>query len=169
MSTANRPEGDVSSGEETGTLALDPGFAQLLCGSYARLVGKTLYPVGESPESRATWLYHAPFGLLAHDNEPDPRFVYANLTAQRQFEYCWPEFTSLRSRNSAEPDRQEDREWLLTAVNEFGFVEDYRGVRIAKSGRRFWIEDVTMWNLVDTAGHRHGQAALFPRWRDATF
>jgi hypothetical protein len=40
-------------------------------------------------------------------------------------------------------------------------------MRITKSGRRFWIEDVTMWNLVDDDGIRRGQAAVFLRWPDA--
>lgn len=145
-------------------LALDPSFARLLRDSFARFVGRALVPEGKPV---ASWLYlDAPFGLLAHDAGADPRFIYANLTAQRCFEYSWPEFTGLRSRLSAQRDRQEDRDRLLAAVRAHEFVEGYRGMRIAKSGRRFWIEDVTMWNLTE-GGHRHGQAALFANWRDA--
>jgi hypothetical protein len=145
--------------------ALDPGLARLLCDSYARFVGRALVPDGKAA---ASWLYlDAPFGLLVHDSAADPRFIYANLTAQRCFEYSWSEFTGLRSRLSAEQDRQEDRDRLLAAVREHGFVEGYRGMRIAKYGRRFWIEDVTMWNLTNANGHRHGQAAVFTNWRDA--
>jgi hypothetical protein len=73
----------------------------------------------------------------------------------------------LRSRLSTEPDRREDRDRLLEAVAQRGFVEGYRGVRISKSGRRFWVEDVTMWNLVDDDDIRRGQAAVFLRWPDA--
>jgi hypothetical protein len=40
-------------------------------------------------------------------------------------------------------------------------------MRIAKSGRRFWIENATVWELIDEAGRRHGQAAAFRQWRDA--
>jgi hypothetical protein len=150
------------------TRALDSGFADLLAGSYRRFVSKVLVPESEPPRGRASWLYdRAPFGLLAHDTSPDPRFVYANRVAQLCFEYNWAEFTRMRSRRSAEPDRQEDRERLLAAVREHDFVEGYQGMRIAKSGRRFWIEAVTMWNLVDEDGVRHGQAALFHHWRDA--
>ncbi|WP_440107647.1 MEKHLA domain-containing protein [Streptosporangium sp. H16] len=65
------------------------------------------------------------------------------------------------------PDRREDRRRLLDAVHRDGFATGYRGQRIAKSGRRFWIEDVTMWNLVDGDGVLVGQAATFQRWRDA--
>lgn len=71
------------------------------------------------------------------------------------------------SRRSAEPVRQQDRDALIAAVSEHGFVRGYRGVRIASSGRRFWIEDVTMWNLLDADGCHLGQAALFERTSDA--
>lgn len=37
----------------------------------------------------------------------------------------------------------------------------YRGLRIAKSGRHSWIENVTMWNLHHPNGGYAGQAAIF--------
>jgi MEKHLA domain-containing protein len=48
-----------------------------------------------------------------------------------------------------------------------GFVTGYRGLRIAKSGRRFWIDDGIAWELIDSGGGYHGQAATFSSWRDA--
>src|SRR5262249_11718739 len=100
------------------------------------------------------------------NTEPDPRFIYANRTAQTCFEYSWDEFTSLRSRFSAEaPDRIE-RQRLLDAVTRDGFVTGYRGVRIAKSGRRFRIEGGTVWQLYDVGGTWRGQAAVFRSWQD---
>jgi PAS domain-containing protein len=143
----------------------DPDFFGLLSGCHLRFVGSPLV----DPTATARWLYEeAPFGLLAHDADPDPQFVYANRRAQQCFEYDWEEFTELRSRLSAEPDRQEDRDRLLDVVQRNDFATGYRGLRIAKSGRRFWIEDVTMWNLVNGAGVRVGQAAAFYRWSDAS-
>lgn len=41
------------------------------------------------------------------------------------------------------------------------------GLRIAKSGRRFRIENVTVWDLLDENGVLHGQAATYRQWRDA--
>ena len=32
---------------------------------------------------------------------------------------------------------------------------------MTRSGREFWIEDATLWNLVDDRGARLGQAARF--------
>jgi hypothetical protein len=85
-------------------------------------------------------------GLLAHDTSADPIVIYANRTAQQCFEYSWEEF--------------------VRSVTEQGYASGYRGLRIAKSGRRFRIENVTMWNLVDADGRLHGQAAVFRSWRD---
>ncbi|MEV6766406.1 MEKHLA domain-containing protein [Streptomyces sp. NPDC051105] len=143
-------------------------FAHLLLSSHERLTGLPLCPPAfpDASES-ARWLYEfAPFGLLAHDAGPDPVFVYANTTAQKCFEYGWEEFVRLPSRLSAEPDAQGDRDAFVRSVTERGFASGYRGLRIAKSGRRFWIEDVTMWNLLDADGTCHGQAAVFPSWTD---
>jgi hypothetical protein len=38
----------------------------------------------------------------------------------------------------------------------------YRGDRIAKSGRRFWIDRGVVWQLLDSDGVPWGQAATFP-------
>lgn len=144
-------------------LRRDPWFSALLLDSHRRLVGVSLCPpVWASPSEAATWLYeHAPFGLLVHDASADPRFVYANRTAQRSFGYTWDEFVGLPSRLSAAPDAQRDRDALLSAVNERGYADGYQGLRQCKDGRLFRIEDVCMWNLTDSGGTRHGQAAVF--------
>ncbi len=144
-------------------LSLDRDFFDLLVGSYARLVGATL-----TPESRgADWLYdHAPFALLAHNTDADPRFIYANRTAQACFEYLWDEFVTLPSRLSAEAPDRAARQRLLDEVSNKGFIADYAGIRVAKSGRRFQIENGIIWQLIDETGTLHGQAATFSAWRD---
>ncbi len=144
-------------------LSSDPAFFALLTESYARLVGAPLVP----PGTDAGWLYReAPFVVLAHGTDRDPKFIYANQAAQTCFEYSWQEFMTLPSRLSAEaPDRAE-RQKLLDEVARNGFLSGYRGLRVAKSGRRFIIEDGVVWELIDRAGVRHGQAATFLSWRD---
>ncbi|MFI1052747.1 MEKHLA domain-containing protein [Streptomyces griseoruber] len=67
---------------------------------------------------------------------------------------------------SAAPEGQSDRAAFVRSVAERGYTSGYRGLRIAESGRRFWIEDVTMWNLVDADGSHHGRAAVFRSWTD---
>jgi PAS domain S-box-containing protein len=146
------------------TLAFDPDFYVLLCGAYLRLVGKPLVGRAGDAQAGAQWLYEqAPFCVLAHNTDADPKFIYANRSAQSCFGYDWDEMIRLPSRLSAEaPDRAE-RQRLLDAVAAHGFISDYRGLRIAKSGRRFWIENATVWQLIDEAGMLHGQAAMFQK------
>jgi hypothetical protein len=141
----------------------DPEFFALLTGSYERLVGKPLVPEGTG----AKWLYEqAPFAVLAHDGSDDPKFTYANKCAQACFEYDWAEITKLPSRLSAGPADRAERQALLDAVAQHRFMSGYCGVRVAKSGRRFFIEDGIVWELIDAEGRRHGQAATFSSWRN---
>lgn len=142
-------------------LRTDPAFFELLTGSYARLVGAPLVPEG----TNAAWLYEAaPYVVVAHNTDADPRFVYANKRAQVCFEYPWEEFITLPSRLSAEAPNREERARILEAVARDGFVRGYRGVRISKSGRRFWIDDGVVWQLIDSDGVNRGQAATFASW-----
>jgi PAS domain S-box-containing protein len=144
-------------------LSADPAFFALLTESYARLLGKPLVPAGAD----AAWLYaEAPFPVLAHSADADPKFIYANKAAQACFGYSWEEFLALPSRLSAEAPDRAARQALLDQVARDGFMTSYRGVRVAKSGRRFIIEDGIVWELTDRAGTRHGQAATFSSWRD---
>ncbi len=142
--------------------SIDPEFFALLTGSYERLVGEALVPEGAD----AKWLYEqAPFAVLAHDGSNDPKFIYANKCAQACFEYSWDEITKLPSRLSAGPADRAERRALLDQVAQHGFMSGYRGVRVAKSGRRFFIEEGIVWELIDAEGHAHGQAATFSSWR----
>jgi hypothetical protein len=59
---------------------------------------------------------------------------------------------------------QEERERLLATVARQGYSDNYRGIRIARSGRRFWIENAIVWNLLDAQNRYCGQAAMFDRW-----
>ena len=138
----------------------DPEFFGLLTGSHRRLVGRPLVP---DESLGATWLYtEAPFAVLAHDTSADPLFVYANRAAQAAFEYDWHDLVGMPSRLSAEAPERAERQRLLDAVARDGFVADYSGVRIAKSGRRFPITNGVVWQLVDEEGRIQGQAATFP-------
>jgi PAS domain S-box-containing protein len=145
----------------------NPAFIQLLSGSFQRLLKRPLTPAGLSPEAAAKWLYEeAPFGLLAHDTAADPVFVYGNRAVQKRFEYDWEELTALPSRLSAEAPNREERQTFLERVTQHGYVDDYRGIRVSKSGKRFWIEDAIVWQLIDEDGQIRGQAAMIPHTRD---
>jgi len=147
-------------------LPTDPDFFRLLSDSYRRLLRRPLVPEGLDAVAGAAWLYEsAPFGVLAHDTAPDPVFVYGNKRAQALFGYDWAELTALPSRLSAEAPERSERQAFLERVARDGYVDGYRGLRVARSGRRFWIEQAIVWQLVDAQGVHRGQAALIPEVR----
>ncbi|OZI79054.1 MEKHLA domain-containing protein [Bordetella genomosp. 2] len=144
-------------------LRTDLAFAELLAGSYRRLTGRPLLPADLPAHAAARWLYEeAPFGLLAHNTAADPVFVYGNRRAQALFEYDWHELTALPSRLSAAAPQRDERERFLQRVRRDGYVDDYRGERITKHQRHFWIAGATVWQLRDADGALHGQAAMIP-------
>lgn len=138
--------------------------ACLILDSYARVVGRPLLSVEGTDAERALALYEANLVVLSHGLGPDPTFDYGNRLAQRLFELSWSELVALPSRLSAEPVNREERQRLLDAVTARGYIDDYAGVRISKTGRRFRIAGATVWNLVDAAGVRRGQGATFSSW-----
>jgi hypothetical protein len=139
--------------------------AELLISSYHRLTGKDLVKKGLADTEKYRALYDAPYAVVSHGTEDDPVFNYGNRTALSLFQMQWQEFTTLPSRKSAEPQNRAERERLLTRVTQDGFIDDYRGIRISSTGKRFWIEDATVWNLVNEKGEYCGQAAVFQRWK----
>jgi PAS domain-containing protein len=144
----------------------DPDFFSLLVSSYRRMAGQEPDFL-RGGEATADWLYaHSPYAVLAHDTAQVPRFIYANRAAQACFEYSWDEIVGLPSHLSAEPQDRAERQRLLDQVQAHGHAAGYSGVRIAKSGRRFRIEDGVVWQLIDADGVLRGQAASFGRWHD---
>ncbi len=103
--------------------------------------------------------------VVSHDTSEDPIFNYANQTALELFEMNWEEFTIMHSRESAELPDQEERARLLEEVNTRGFINHYSGIRISKRGKRFFVENAIVWNLVDSEGKFWGQAATFSHWK----
>ncbi len=142
----------------------DPEFFDLLVGSFRRLVGKRLVERERGPE----WLYgDAPFMITAQRNNPEPAFIYANAAAQRLFGYTWSEFTRLTAQSLSGFAAQEEGRALLDALTRDGYMANYRGQQVTRSGSRFRMEDGIVWQLRDRFGHYHGQAAMFSRWTDA--
>lgn len=111
-------------------------------------------------------IVHAlPCVVVSHGPGPDPIFVYANRCALELWELDWDAFTRLPSRRSADVVHVEERSrWLATAAAQ-GYVTGCHGERVSSSGRRFIIEDVTIWNVIDDLGAPCGQAAAYRTWR----
>ena len=148
--------------EQTNDYLVD--HVNLLRLSLRRWTGRDLVASELSPEAGARAVFFAPFAVVSHTTDPDPVFNYANATALELFEMAWATFTALPSRLSAEAVARAERARLLARVTRDGYIDDYSGVRIAHSGKRFLIEEATVWNLEDESGSYRGQAAMFRRW-----
>jgi MEKHLA domain len=135
-----------------------------LAENYRRLTGRDLLPGVHEPRALARGLYEAPFVVVSHGTEADPVLNYGNAAAQELWEMSWEELTRTPSRLTAEAPERAERERLLAAVRTRGFIDDYSGVRISSTGRRFRIERATVWNLEDGNGVPCGQAACFREW-----
>ncbi len=140
--------------------------AGLLGASFSRLLERELVPgsAGISAVEFAQRLFESSAVVVSHGMQADPIFNYANQAALTLFEMDWQSFTQLPSRQSAEPLNRQERARLLEAVTRDGFIDDYSGVRISSTGRRFLIPKAIVWNVVDEAGNRVGQAATFSDW-----
>lgn len=139
---------------------------RILCSSYYHWTGRDLPDSVVDNADIIKRLDEAPFALVSHGTEPDPIFNYANRTALRLFEMNWDDFTSMPSRLSAEPLIQEERDRLLARVGDHGYIDDYSGIRISSTGKRFMIRNATVWNLLDESGQAYGQAALLHDWQE---
>jgi len=136
-------------------------YSHLLAESFLRLTGQPLVPSGLDLAQR---LYEAPFALVSHGMEADPIFRYANQKAQQLWQMTWDEFVVLPSRLSAEQMLQEERDRLLQEAQSKGYIDTYEGIRIAKNGHRFKIQDTVLWNVIDSQGVQHGHACVIRCW-----
>src|SRR5678810_1283147 len=118
----------------------------MLARSYFHFTKRILLPGLFNPLGLSRNLFHAPFVLVSHGTEADPVLNYGNAAALKLWEMSWEELTRTPSRLTAETPEREERERLLAQVTEHGFIDDYSGIRISKSGRRFRIARATVWN-----------------------
>ncbi len=139
-------------------------WSQLLLNSYRQWVGPELIERSGSLEQQAKTLYCAPFVVVSHGTEEDPVLNYGNQLAQDLWETTWARLTQTPSRLTAEPVNQAARARMLERASTKGYIDDYRGVRISSSGRRFRVEQAIVWNVVDESNQLRGQAATFAQW-----
>lgn len=137
---------------------------KLILSSLFRMTGKNLVDPGLSEKERYRALFEAPFCVVSHNTAADPVFNYGNKVALELFEMSRDDFTKMPSRLSAEPQLREEREKLLARVTKYGYIEDYKGVRVSSSGNRFLVEDAIVWNMIDENGTYRGQAAVLYKW-----
>ncbi|MGD0252796.1 MAG: MEKHLA domain-containing protein [Verrucomicrobiota bacterium] len=141
-------------------------IAQTAClaRSLKHWTGRELLSGVSSPAELSRAVFEAPFVVVSHGTEADPILNYGNRAALTLWEMSWEELTRTPSRLTAEAPSREKRARLLGTVTRRGFIDDYSGVRISKTGRRFRISHATVWNLLTEDGKPCGQAAMFDRW-----
>jgi MEKHLA domain-containing protein len=147
---------------------LRPGWAehsQILLDSYYRWIQRQLIPRTGSLVDQARDLYLAPFVVVSHGTQPDPILNYGNRVALELWEMPIETLLETPSRLTAEPLHRDERARLLERTSRNGFVDDYQGIRISSTGRRFRIDQATVWNLQDATGQYVGQAATFSQWQ----
>lgn len=157
----NSPSSDEPPSRQTPELIAHVGR---LLDSYRRRLGRELLPRTGDPIEDARRLFEAPRVVVSHGTEADPILNYGNRAALELWETDFAALTQMPSRLTAEAPEREERARLLERTARDGFVDDYRGVRITTTGRRFLIECAVVWNLTDDSGRRTGQAATFDRW-----
>lgn len=136
-------------------------YSALLNQSFAHWIGRPLLKSG----AIARALYEAPFALVSHGTQAEPIFRYANLVAQELWGQGWDAFIEMPSRLTAEPMVAAERQRLLDEASRRGYIENYRGVRVTRGGRRFLIEETILWNVTDADCVMHGQAAAIGKWQ----
>lgn len=138
---------------------------QILLNSFRQFLGRELLDRDSDPAEESRRLYEAPFVVVSHGTQADPILNYGNQRALELWETDFVTLTSMPSRLTAEPMHRDERALLMARAARDGFVDDYRGIRISCTGKRFLIERAVVWNLVDACGQRVGQAATFSDWK----
>ena len=138
---------------------------ELLLNSYRHWLGHELLDRSGTLAEQAERLWKAPFVVVSHATQSDPVLNYGNQTALDLWELDLDRFCQTPSRLTAEPMHRDERARLLDRTTRNGFVDDYSGIRISSTGRRFFIPRAIVWNLIDADGRYAGQAATFSEWR----
>ncbi|AFZ37258.1 MEKHLA domain protein [Stanieria cyanosphaera PCC 7437] len=139
-------------------------WSQIILDSFAEVVGKELLARKGTPAAQAEALFFAPFVVVSHGTQAEPIFNYGNQVALDLWEINWQNFIQTPSRSTAEPINQLERQQMLEQVAQKGYVDNYSGVRISSTGKRFLIKNTIIWNLRDRAGNYCGQAANYAEW-----
>jgi len=152
----------LESSEPWNNLAWQEHTRRLL-DSYRRWLGCDLIERTGTLAEQSRALFEAPFVVVAHGIEADPILNYGNAVALNLWEMNLASLLETPSRLTAEPVHRDERARLLERTTRDGYVDDYQGIRISKSGRRFRIEQAIVWNVMD-GDERVGQAATFAEW-----
>jgi hypothetical protein len=138
--------------------------SKILLDSFRERVGRELIERSGDDVVDARRLFDAPRVVVSHGTQADPILNYGNRTALKLWETDFATLVTMPSRLTAEAPERDERARLLERTARDGYVDDYRGIRISTSGRRFLIERAIVWNLCDAQRRPVGQAATFAEW-----
>lgn len=139
-------------------------WSHRLLESYHYWIGQDLIDRAGDRKTQALRLFEASIVVVSHGVEPDPILNYGNQATLDLWELSWEQFIQTPSRLTAEADDRTERKRMLMQASATGYYDGYRGVRISSTGKRFLVEQAVIWNVIDPAGHRIGQAATFSQW-----
>ena len=139
-------------------------WTQYVLDSYIRLVKQELIIREGTLQEQAERLFNCTFVVASHGLQDDPILNYGNQAALDLWEMDWEQFTQTPSRLTAEPVNREERARMLEQAQTQGYISDYRGIRISRSGKRFLVERATVWTIQKPDGTPLGQAAAFSDW-----
>ena len=143
------------------------GLAGLLLQSHQRAFGQPLIAAAQAGRSKRLLcqeLFACGFPVLAHGTEKDPKLSYANAAALQLWETSWYELIGMPSRLTAPDSERAERSSALGQAQRLDAVQNYRGLRISRRGRRFMINKARIWTLWDQEERVCGQAACFSDW-----
>ena len=140
-------------------------LCQYLLDSYAHWTKQELIPRKGTSYDQALHLFNCPFVVLCHIVQDDPVFNYGNRAALDLWEMDWEQLIQTPSRLTAEPVNRQERARMLQQAKEHGYILDYSGVRISRTGKRFYVDQAIIWNVFTSDSATVGQAATFSTWR----
>lgn len=139
-------------------------WTQLLLDSYRHWLGADLIERHGTTVEQARRVFECLDIVVSHGIEDNPILNYGNHAALLLWEMDWDQFRQTPSRLTAEPVNQTERAEMLRRARSRGYIDDYRGVRISRTGKRFLVEAAIVWNVMDAGGFQCGQAATFSKW-----
>ncbi|UJP05022.1 MAG: MEKHLA domain-containing protein [Nitrosomonas sp.] len=140
-------------------------WCQYLLDSYRYWIKQDLITRSGTLTEQSERLFHSPLVIASHGTESDPLLNYGNQAALDLWIMDWEQFTRTPSRFTAEPAKREARDRMLAQVKTRGYISDYSGIRISSTGRRFFVDQITIWNIRNSDGTVIGQGAAFSTWK----
>ncbi len=142
------------------------GFIARVAQSFHQVTGRSLLnEAGLDPKALGRSAWFGDFALLTHRGDPGAVLNYGNEFALKLWEMDWNSFTATPSADTAPRNASAGRDLLMEKVARQNYVSGYAGERVSRTGRRFLIENATVWRLLDDRGGSFGMAAFFRRFR----